>query len=101
MIPLLVSAIESETCEINYSYASESLAPLAQLDRASGYEPEGREFESLRARQITDAQDLSYLGDSRHQTRDNHFNGAGRSSFRLRIRRNVERSRASSLAASI
>ena len=26
------------------------LAPLAQLDRASGYEPEGREFESLRAR---------------------------------------------------
>ena len=27
-----------------------SSAPLAQLDRASGYEPEGREFESLRAR---------------------------------------------------
>src|SRR5713226_9461973 len=27
-------------------------APLAQLDRASGYEPEGREFESLRARQF-------------------------------------------------
>jgi hypothetical protein len=27
-----------------------SYAPLAQLDRASGYEPEGREFESLRAR---------------------------------------------------
>ena len=26
------------------------VAPLAQLDRASGYEPEGREFESLRAR---------------------------------------------------
>ena len=26
-----------------------SIAPLAQLDRASGYEPEGREFESLRA----------------------------------------------------
>src|SRR5713226_9886095 len=26
------------------------IAPLAQLDRASGYEPEGREFESLRAR---------------------------------------------------
>ena len=25
------------------------IAPLAQLDRASGYEPEGREFESLRA----------------------------------------------------
>ena len=27
-----------------------AVAPLAQLDRASGYEPEGREFESLRAR---------------------------------------------------
>ena len=27
-------------------------APVAQLDRVSGYEPEGREFESLRARQI-------------------------------------------------
>jgi hypothetical protein len=26
-------------------------APVAQLDRASGFEPEGREFESLRARQ--------------------------------------------------
>ena len=26
-----------------------AIAPLAQLDRASGYEPEGREFESLRA----------------------------------------------------
>ena len=26
-------------------------APLAQLDRASGYEPEGRRFESSRARQ--------------------------------------------------
>jgi hypothetical protein len=25
-------------------------APVAQLDRASGYEPEGREFDSLRAR---------------------------------------------------
>src|SRR5713226_1269046 len=34
-------------------FAAEKLpriAPLAQLDRASGYEPEGREFESLRAR---------------------------------------------------
>jgi hypothetical protein len=26
-------------------------APVAQLDRVSGYEPEGREFESLQARQ--------------------------------------------------
>ena len=28
------------------------IAPLAQLDRASGYEPEGREFESLRAHHL-------------------------------------------------
>ena len=27
-------------------------APVAQLDRASGYEPEGREFESLRAHHV-------------------------------------------------
>src|SRR5258707_1057528 len=30
---------------LNFNYS----APVAQLDRASGYEPEGREFESLRA----------------------------------------------------
>jgi hypothetical protein len=28
-------------------------APVAQLDRAPGYEPGGREFESLRARQFS------------------------------------------------
>lgn len=27
-------------------------APVAQLDRVSGYEPGGREFESLRARKL-------------------------------------------------
>ena len=27
-------------------------APVAQLDRVRGYEPRGREFESLRARQL-------------------------------------------------
>ena len=32
------------------------IAPLAQLDRASGYEPEGREFESLRARHSFNSQ---------------------------------------------
>ena len=36
-------------------------APLAQLDRASGYGPEGREFESLRAYQIP--QSRKTLGD--------------------------------------
>ena len=32
---------------------NENHAPVAQLDRVSGYEPEGREFESLRARHAT------------------------------------------------
>jgi hypothetical protein len=32
-------------------------APVAQLDRASGFEPEGREFESLRARHFFPAED--------------------------------------------
>ena len=35
-------------------------APLAQLDRASGYEPEGREFESLRARHFNPFLSLQY-----------------------------------------
>ncbi|SVB41286.1 uncharacterized protein METZ01_LOCUS194140, partial [marine metagenome] len=30
----------------------EKTAPVAQLDRVAGYEPAGREFESLRARHI-------------------------------------------------
>jgi hypothetical protein len=29
-----------------------TVAPVAQLDRAPGYEPGGREFESLRAHQF-------------------------------------------------
>ena len=29
-------------------------APVAQVDRAAGFEPVGREFESLRARQISE-----------------------------------------------
>ena len=32
-------------------YNRKFFAPLAQLDRASGYEPGGRRFESCRARQ--------------------------------------------------
>ena len=33
------------------AYCEEHSAPVAQLDRVPGYEPGGREFESLRARQ--------------------------------------------------
>ena len=31
-----------------------NIAPVAQLDRVSGYEPEGRRFESSRAHHITE-----------------------------------------------
>ena len=37
------------------------IAPLAQLDRASGYEPEGREFESLRAHHFSQPFTLIFL----------------------------------------
>src|SRR5438874_13030843 len=39
-----------ERLHICYNASVAKSAPLAQLDRASGYEPEGREFESPRAR---------------------------------------------------
>lgn len=41
-------------------------APVAQLDRVPGYEPGGREFESLRARhlQVIALSHLIYLGVS-------------------------------------
>ncbi len=45
--PSLSEDIHKVTVEIKQD------APVAQLDRVSGYEPEGREFESLRARQIS------------------------------------------------
>ena len=38
-------------------------APVAQLDRASGYEPEGREFESPRARHFFRVQ-TRHIGDT-------------------------------------
>ena len=34
-------------------------APVAQLDRVPGYEPGGREFESLRARHLSNTYDTS------------------------------------------
>ena len=34
-------------------------APVAQLDRVLGYEPSGREFESLRARQLFEVRSSS------------------------------------------
>src|SRR5258706_7830853 len=43
-------------------------APLAQLDRASGYEPEGREFESLRAHHLISLLALSLSGYSDNAT---------------------------------
>jgi hypothetical protein len=45
-LPLYASRTLGVPCG-GFSFA---YAPLAQLDRASGFEPEGRGFESLRAR---------------------------------------------------
>ena len=36
---------------VESSFSPTRNAPVAQLDRASGYEPEGRTFESCRAHQ--------------------------------------------------
>jgi hypothetical protein len=48
MYPAVASAEAGSYATIFVSVAS-LVAPLAQLDRASGYEPEGRVFESPRA----------------------------------------------------
>ena len=49
------------------------LAPVAQLDRVSGYEPEGRAFESLRVRQSLRAHRLA--------VRTSPFHGGNRGSI--------------------
>ena len=69
-----------------------SCAPLAQLDRASGYEPGGRRFESCRARQFSPSPERGAsrhtdtglrlgreaLGDRSSAARAVHAAGAGR-----------------------
>ena len=45
IIPILG---DDRVLSVDYSFA-----PVAQLDRASAFEAEGREFESLRARQLS------------------------------------------------
>ena len=66
-------------------------APVAQLDRASGFEPEGREFESLRARQfLLPQQSLTYDDDVRLPAKPcgcGSFAGLGRANL---IRRRNE-----------
>ncbi len=47
-----------------------STAPVAQLDRVHGYEPGGREFESLRARHID--KDYSPVAQSVERMTVNH-----------------------------
>lgn len=49
------------------------IAPVAQLDRVSGYEPEGRAFESLRVHQV--------LCDHRLAVRTSPFHGGNRGSI--------------------
>ena len=39
------------------------IAPVAQLDRVPGFEPGGREFESLRARNFLAREKLPYFHD--------------------------------------
>ncbi len=46
-IDLCRRALTKQSLVIDFKYA-----PVAQLDRVPGFEPGGREFESLRARQI-------------------------------------------------
>ena len=50
----------------------ETDAPVAQLDRASAFEAEGREFESLRARHLKPILILILQGRSRHLEVDLH-----------------------------
>ena len=45
----IIRALAATACGI--IKATRFQAPVAQLDRVSGYEPEGRRFESFRARQ--------------------------------------------------
>src|SRR5579864_7482851 len=47
-------------------------APVAQLDRASGYEPEGREFDSLRARHFNS---MFFVYVLRSETTNRHYVG--------------------------
>ena len=52
------------------------LAPVAQLDRVSGYEPEGRAFESLRVRQKN-----LFIRAHRLAVRTSPFHGGNRGSI--------------------
>ena len=52
-------------------------APVAQLDRASGYEPEGREFDSLRARHSFQYLQFDYLESMLLAVRGFSQNGRG------------------------
>jgi hypothetical protein len=75
--------------------SSRPLAPLAQLDRASGYEPGGRRFESCRARQTSLAvpvtwvtvhsedTDNTFIPLNRHRATDSSFVLADPSEVRL------------------
>ena len=47
----VMNLIEGSNPSLSECINTQHYAPVAQLDRVSGYELEGREFESLRARQ--------------------------------------------------
>ncbi len=45
----------------NPSFSAKKNAPVAQLDRVSGYEPEGRRFNSFRAHQLSKTYESLFL----------------------------------------
>src|SRR5204862_7286859 len=48
-------------------------APVAQMDRATGFEPVGRGFDSLRARQISARLPRIIRASSQHESSDRKF----------------------------
>ncbi len=49
-----MNEVNAESIPLSANIKSQSSnAPVAQLDRVSGYEPEGRRFESFRARHFS------------------------------------------------
>ena len=70
--PTLSATPERQVFTIGWDcvHCGPQLAPLAQLDRASGYGPEGRGFESLGARCIKDVTRAVGMCDARRRPGD-------------------------------
>jgi hypothetical protein len=64
-------------------------APLAQLDRASGYEPGGRKFESCRAHQSFQQLTATFSSKTAHFSHFRSLNFAPESANSAGVRANV------------